>query len=84
MREPNFQANNGQRKTPTIEYYNHASGDMIPFASGSMEKGKSLLSSGSTENLNSLLRNGLEFGYTILTKNVTGSLKSVGTPLIDT
>ncbi|XP_046452805.1 uncharacterized protein LOC124200579 [Daphnia pulex] len=26
---------------------------MIPFASGSMEKGKSLLSSGSTENLNS-------------------------------
>jgi hypothetical protein len=53
MREPNFQANNGQRKTPTIEYYNHASGDMIPFASGSMEKGKSLLSSGSTENLNS-------------------------------
>jgi hypothetical protein len=27
-----------------------------------------------------LLRNGLVFGYTILTKNVTGSLKSVGTP----
>ena len=50
MREPNFQANNGQRKTPTIEYYNHATGDMIPFASGSMEKGKSLLS---TDNLNS-------------------------------
>jgi hypothetical protein len=53
MREPNFQANNGQRKTPTIEYYNHATGDMIPFASGSMEKGKSLLSPGSTDNLNS-------------------------------
>jgi hypothetical protein len=31
-----------------------------------------------------LLRNGLVFGYTIFSKNVTGSLKSVGTPLIDT